>query len=117
MAHALLLLSAPEGQVAEGLFHPFAEAADLDEAGLNGVPQAHADEKEDQDIVGEVLVDLCHDGEQYCFKLSHDNASFLNLCVCVGADIIRPYFMDTFGRRRAHNMCPYTDQREVISYP
>ena len=37
----LLLLSAPEGQVAEHLSHALAEAAHLHKAGPDGVPQAH----------------------------------------------------------------------------
>ena len=62
--HALLVPPAPEGEVAEGLFHTLAEAADLDKAGADGIPQANADEEEHQDVVGEVLVDFCHNGEE-----------------------------------------------------
>ena len=48
--HAALLSAALEPDVAKGLFHGLAEAADLHEAGANGVPQAHADEQEHQDV-------------------------------------------------------------------
>ena len=50
--HAALLSAALEPDVAKGLFHGLAEAADLHEAGANGVPQAHTDEQEHQDVAG-----------------------------------------------------------------
>ena len=61
-AHPVLLLPAPEAQVAEYLPHPLAEAAHLNEAGPDGVPQAHRNEQEDQDVAGQVVVDVYNDG-------------------------------------------------------
>ena len=58
----LVMLSAPQGQVAEYLPHALAEAAHLDEAGPDGVPQAHRNEQEDQDVAGQVVVDVYNDG-------------------------------------------------------
>ncbi len=43
-AHAAGMLFAPQGQVAEYLPHALAEAAHLNEAGPDGVPQAHRNE-------------------------------------------------------------------------
>ena len=60
-AHAPLLPSAPEGQVAEQAAHALPEVADLDEPGADGVPQAHADQQKDQDVVRQVRVDGVYD--------------------------------------------------------
>ena len=62
--HAPLLPSAPQGQVAENLFHAFPKAAHLDEAGADGVKQTHTDEQKDQDIAGQIGVDVDHNGIQ-----------------------------------------------------
>jgi hypothetical protein len=40
-----------QGNVAEYLLHTFAEAADLYEAGLDGVHETDADQKKDQNVV------------------------------------------------------------------
>ncbi len=61
-AHPAGLLPAPEAQVAEYLPHPLAEAAHLNEAGADAVKQAHGDEQEDQDVAGQVVVDVYNDG-------------------------------------------------------
>ena len=58
--HAVLMLSAPQGQVAEHLFHALAKAAHLDKAGADGVPQTDAHQQEDQDIVRQIRVDGLH---------------------------------------------------------
>ena len=42
--------------------HALAEAAHLNEAGPDGVPQAHRNEQEDQDVAGQVVVDVYNDG-------------------------------------------------------
>ena len=60
-AHAVLMPPAPQGQVAEHLFHPLAEAAHLNKAGADGVPQAHSDQQENQDVVRQVRVDGLYD--------------------------------------------------------
>ncbi len=59
--HAVLLLSAAERQVPEYLFNALPKAAHLDKAGVDGVPQTHADEQEDQDIVGQIGIDVDDD--------------------------------------------------------
>ena len=61
-AHAPLLPSAPQRQIAEDLLHTLAEAAYLNKAGANGIKESHTDEQEDQDIAGQVGVDVDHDG-------------------------------------------------------
>ena len=49
--HAAFLGAALEAQAAKGFLHGLTEAAHLHEAGTDGVPQAHADEQEHQDVV------------------------------------------------------------------
>ena len=69
---AVLVPAAPQGQVAEQLLHALAEAADLDEPGADGVPQAHAHQQNDQDVVGQVGVDAAYDGVEYIVKLGDE---------------------------------------------
>ena len=71
-AHTGLLLAALQGQVAEHSAHTFAEAAYLHEAGLNGIPQAHAYQQKHQNVIAEVFVDLTDDGKQYGFNCLHN---------------------------------------------
>ena len=72
-AHTAVVLLAVQGQIAEDLFHAFAEAADLDEAGLNGVPEANGHQQEHQDVVGQVRVDLDDDVKQCGFHRCEHN--------------------------------------------
>ena len=67
-AHPVLLLPAPEGQVAEHLPHPLAEAAHLHKAGADAVKQAHADEQKDQNIAGQIGIDVDYNGVQCRFQ-------------------------------------------------
>ena len=62
--HTAFLRTAAEVHLTEKLPHTLAEAADLHEAGADGIPQAHAYQQEDEDVVGQVLVDLGYDGKQ-----------------------------------------------------
>ena len=64
---AAFLGAALEAQAAEGFLHGLTEAAHLHEAGTDGVPQAHADEQEHQDVVRQVFVDFAYNGVQYFF--------------------------------------------------
>ena len=64
----MLLLPAPEAQVAEYLPHPLAEAVHLYKAGADAVKQAHADEQEDQDIAGQIGIDVDYNGVQCRFQ-------------------------------------------------
>ena len=66
-AHAALLLSAAETEAAEHAVPALLEVTDLHEAGLDGVPQTNGDEQRDQNVVGQVAVDLLHNGEK-CFS-------------------------------------------------
>jgi len=70
--HAGGLLTAAQGQVAEDLLHAFAEAANLHELGADGVEQAYANQQEDEDIAGQVIVDVANDGIQGCFKILNE---------------------------------------------
>ena len=67
-AHAPLLLTAPQGQVAKNLLHALAEAANLDEPGLNGIPHAHGNEQEHQNVAGQIVVDIGYDREKCVFQ-------------------------------------------------
>ena len=67
-AHAALLLSAAETEAAEHAVPALLEVTDLHEAGLDGVPQTNGDEQRDQNVVGQVAVDLLHNGEK---RFSH----------------------------------------------
>ena len=62
--HTAFLCAAAEVHLTEELLHALAEAAYLHEAGADGIPQAHAYQQEDEDVVGQVLVDLGYDGKQ-----------------------------------------------------
>ena len=59
-AHAALLLSAAETEAAEHAVPALLEVTDLHKAGLDGVPQTNGDEQRDQNVVGQVAVDLLH---------------------------------------------------------
>ena len=61
-AHTALLRAAVKGKVSENLMHAFAEAAHLNEAGLDGVPEAHSNQQEHQNVVGQIRVDVGYDG-------------------------------------------------------
>ena len=62
-AHAAVMLLAAKRQVAEHTVPALFEAADLHEAGLDGVPKAHAEQQEHKDVVAEVFVDLGYNGK------------------------------------------------------
>ena len=66
-AHAAVMLLAAQRQVAEHAVPALFEAADLYEAGLDRVPEAHADEQEHEDVVAEIGVDVAYDGIQDAF--------------------------------------------------
>lgn len=51
-AHAAVMLFAVEGQIAEHSAHTLTEAADLNKAGLDAVPQADSHQQKDQNVVG-----------------------------------------------------------------
>ena len=51
-ARGVILLAAKQLQIAEHLLHTFAEAANLNEAGLNGIEQTDTDQQENQNVVG-----------------------------------------------------------------
>ena len=59
---------APQGQVAEYLPHPLTKAAHLHKAGADAVKQAHTDEQEDQDIAGQIGIDVDYNGVQCRFQ-------------------------------------------------
>ena len=63
-AHAAALLTALEGQIAEDVFHAFAKAANLDELGLDGEPEAAGNEENDEDVVRQIRIDRLHNREQ-----------------------------------------------------
>ena len=58
--HTLLLPSATQRHISEYLLHALAEAAYLNKAGADGIEKTHADEQEDQNIAGQVGVDIDH---------------------------------------------------------
>ena len=66
--HAAVLFGAAEGQVAKHALHTLAEAADLHKVGLNGEPQTDGHQQENEDVAGEVFVELGDDGEQNGFQ-------------------------------------------------
>ena len=63
-AHAAALFAAVKRELAKDIFHTFAKAADLDELGLDGEPEAAAEKQNDQDIVRQIRVDRLHNREQ-----------------------------------------------------
>ena len=63
-AHAAVMLLAAQRQVAEHAVPALLEAADLNEAGLDGVPQADADEEKYENVVAEIGVDVARDPVQ-----------------------------------------------------
>ena len=67
-AHAAFMSAAVERQVSENLPHALSKAPDLDKAGLDGIPQAYRNQQKDQDIAGQVAVDVAYDGIQCAFK-------------------------------------------------
>ena len=62
-AEAAVVLAAVHAELLKDRPHPFAEAADLHKAGLDGEQQARADQQHDQDVVRQVKVDFLHDAE------------------------------------------------------
>ena len=69
------MLFAVEGQVAEHSAHTLTEAADLNKAGLDAVPQADSHQQKDQNVVGQVRVDAAYSGikrsVQFCDDRFH----------------------------------------------
>ena len=57
-AHTALVLLTVERQVAKHTVPALFEAADLDEAGLDGVPKTNAEQQEHKDVVAQILIDL-----------------------------------------------------------
>ena len=74
-AHAAVMLFAVEGQIAEHSAHTLTEAADLNKAGLDAVPQADSHQQKDQNVVGQVRVDAAYSGikrsVQFCDDRFH----------------------------------------------
>ena len=74
-AHAAVMLLAVEGQIAEHSAHTLTEAADLNKAGLDAVPQADSHQQKDQNVVGQVRVDAAYSGikrsVQFCDDRFH----------------------------------------------
>ena len=66
-AHAAVMLLAAQRQVAEHAVPALFEAAQLHEAGLDGVPQAHAEQQEHENVVAQVGVDVAYNGIQGAF--------------------------------------------------
>ena len=64
----MLLLPTPQGQVAEHLPHSLTKTADLHKAGSDAVKQSHTDEQKDQDIAGQISVDVDYNGVQCRFQ-------------------------------------------------
>ena len=58
---AAFLLAAAELDVAKYLLHAFAEAANLNEAGLDREIQTHANQQDDQDVIRKIGICLCYD--------------------------------------------------------
>ena len=67
--HAALLLTAPQGQITKDLLHALAKAANLDKTGLNGIPQTDRHQQNDQDIAGQIVVDVTYDWIQSRFQI------------------------------------------------
>ncbi len=61
------MLLAAQRQVAEHAVPALFEAAQLHEAGLDGVPQAHAEQQEHKNVVAQVGVDVAYNGIQGAF--------------------------------------------------
>ena len=59
-----LLTPAAETDVGEDAAHSLAEAADLDEAGADGVPESDGDERDDENVAAEVSVDGADDAQK-----------------------------------------------------
>ena len=55
--HAAALIAAAQAEVAGRAAPALAEAAELDRLGAHGEPDAHAEQQDDQDVVGQVVVD------------------------------------------------------------
>ena len=68
--HALFVFFAIEGEVSEDTPHAFSETADLNESGLEAVPETHKQQKEDQDIVRQIGIDCLYDGQQHLISTS-----------------------------------------------
>ena len=66
-AHAAVMLLAAQRQVAEHAVPALFEAAQLYEAGLDGVPKAHAEQQEHENVVAQVGVDVAYNGIQGAF--------------------------------------------------
>ena len=64
-AHAAVVLIAEKLQISEDLPHALAEAADLNEAGLDGEPQSHSGQQNYQDVVRQIRIDSVYDVEQH----------------------------------------------------
>ena len=60
-------LAAAQAEVAEHAAPALAEAAELDRLGAHGEPNAHAEQQDDQDVVGQVVVDGGNDTKQRLF--------------------------------------------------
>lgn len=70
------MLLAVERQVAEHAVPALFEAADLDEACLDGVPETNAHQQEHKNVVAQVLIDLAHNGKQCGFdRCDHNSLS------------------------------------------
>ena len=65
--HAAALVAAAQAEVAEHAAPALAEAAELDRLGAHGEPNAHAEQQDDQDVVGQVVVDGGNDTKQRLF--------------------------------------------------
>ena len=62
------MLLAVERERAKHLAHALSKVADLHEAGLDGVEQAHCDQQKDQDVVRQIRIDGLYDFEQHSFS-------------------------------------------------
>ncbi len=65
-AHTGFLLTAAEGEIAEYAAHTFAEAAHLHKTGLDGVEKTHCNKKNDQNVAGQIGIDVANDGIEGC---------------------------------------------------
>ena len=64
----MLLLPAPQGQVAEHLPNSLSNTADLYKAGADTVKLALTDEQKDQNIAGQIGIDVYYNGVQCRFQ-------------------------------------------------
>ena len=75
-AHTAVMLLAAQRQVAEHAVPALLEAADLDEAGLDGVPETNAEQQEHKDVVAQIFIDLAYNWEQCGFDgFNHNSLS------------------------------------------